>query len=139
MIFQSPQYTVPGLAHLFDELKHKIIFTPSRRLPIISAFLYVAECLTVGELLNVNYLHYAYDKTFVVAQNDQLVILHISGTTDYLKPVLWTHSWAVSFIQQKQWSAPSDTDSLDKMQQGTRLLSMLPIFRVSQAKLTLIS
>ena len=139
MIFPSPRYTVPGFAHLFDDPNHKIIFTPSRRLPIISAFLYVAQCRTVEELFNVNHPHYAYDKRFVAAQDDQLVILHISGTTDYLKPVVWMHSWAVGFIQQKQWSAPPDIDSLNKMQQGTRLLSMLLIFCVSQAKLTLIS
>lgn len=83
------------------------------------------------ELLDQEYPSYPFDKTFEEARNEPLVVLHTSGTTGFPKPVIWTHDWAASFVQQRSLSPPPGFDFADNMLLRKRLLSLMPPFHVS--------
>lgn len=137
MVFPSPRYSVDGLGRLLiNELQCKTMLTTHKRLPIVSAFLAhhplnLIECPSLSELLDRPNDDFKYDKTFSTACNEPLVVLHTSGTTHDPKPVIWTHGWAASYFWQNQLEPPIGYESLDRTQQGVRLINMLPVFHVS--------
>lgn len=144
MVFPSPKYSIPGLEHLLTELKCKTMLTPTASPLIVSAFLAGHSLATLDvpstdDLLAGEHPHYPFDKTFETARHEPLIVLHTSGTTSHPKPIVWTHDYAASFSQQNQLEPPPGYESMDKVLQGVRLLSVMPAFHVSQMSITSVS
>ncbi len=136
MVFPSPGYSVAGLAILLDELKCKTILAPSKSPTIVPAFLALhplnlVKVQEVEEILANEYPHFNYQKSFVSARQEPLVVLHTSGTTSHPKPILWTHDYAASLIQQNQSEPPPGKQSVMRFCDGNRLIPMLPVYHVS--------
>ena len=141
MVFPSPGYSIAGLAVLLDELKCKTILAPSTSPSIVPAFLTIHPLKLVNvpeieELLAKEHPHFAFEKSFKNARQEPLVVLHTSGTTSHPKPVLWTHDYAASFIQQNHWEPPPGKESVSEICDGNRLIPMLPAYHVSRRNLT---
>ena len=60
----------------------------------------------IEELLAKTYPHSTFEKTFESAYHEPLVVLHTSGSTSHPKPVVWTHDFAASLIQQIKLEPP---------------------------------
>lgn len=136
MVSPSPKYSLAGLEHLLGELHCKTLLTIPECPSIVSAYLKVHETTvlnvpSVEALLSTEYRHYPYHKGFAKARTEPLVVLHTSGSTSHPKPIIWTHDYAASFIQQHQRRPPSGFESMDKLYQGNRLIPLLPPFHVS--------
>ena len=86
----------------------------------------------IEELLVKDHPHFAFEKTFENARQEPLVVLHTSGSTSHPKPVLWTHDYAASFIQQNQLEPPPGKESVGKICNGKRLVPLLPAYHVSR-------
>jgi len=135
MLFTSPRNSIPAHGKLFESLDSCILITSSPRPPVVNAIvsahpLRVLEVPSLQELLNTTYPHYPYNKTFLEAKNEPLVVLHTSGTTGFPKPVIWTHDWAAAYQKWNMPDAPEGYTSRDKLFQGNRMISLLPPFHV---------
>ena len=144
MIFPSPRYSITGLAYLLDELICKIIITPLESPEIVPDFLAIhsLNLLIVEEvegLLAKEHPHFAFDKRIETARHEPLVVLHTSGTTSHLKPILLTHDYAASFVQQNPWEPTPAKESVDMIYHGNGLLTILPVSHVSRLALDDIS
>ena len=124
MVFPSSLYSAPVLADLLADLDCKTILTSSRHPQNLSTFiaahpLKVFELPSVEKLLGEDHPHFPYDKTFLTARDDPIVVMHTSGSTGKPKPVTWTNDWAASFVQQNHWNPPSGFEYLDFLHHGT--------------------
>lgn len=133
MIFPSPKYSLAGLEQLLKDLRCKMFLVLPSSPPVVSEYLTAHEpsvlnVPTVEFLLNTEFPHYPFGKSFATARNEPLVALHTSGSTSHPKPIIWTHDYAASFIQQHQRMPPPEFESVDKFYQGNRLIPMLPPF-----------
>ena len=136
MVFPSSKYSLAGLEKLLAELDCKVFLTIPEAPPVVSAFLKAHKAPelsvpTVFDLLNTEFPFFPLDKTFSTARKEPLVSLHTSGSTSYPKPMVYTHDYAASFIQQYQYEPPPRFDSVDKLCQGNRLVPMLPVSHAS--------
>lgn len=137
MVFPSPGYSIAGLAVLLDGLHCKPILAPSTSPKIVQAFLALhslkmVDVQEIEELLAKDHPHFALEKTFENARQEPLVVLHTSGSTSHPKPVLWTHDYATSVMQQNQLESPPGTESIGKICNGKRLIPLLPPYHVSR-------
>ena len=135
MVFPSPVYSIAGLAALLGELHCKTILAPSASPKIVDAVialhsLKLVKVQEVEELLAKDHPHFAFDKTFENARQEPLVVLHTSGSTSHPKPILWTHDYAASVIQQNQLEPPPNKESVGKICNGKRLVPLLPAYHV---------
>ena len=131
MVFPSPVYGTPGLVSLLDRLDCKIILASSKKLPVIPKLLeerqwQVHEIPGLSELLNHDFPYFPFDKTFETARSEPLVVVHTSGTTGAPKPLVWTHDWAASWIQQNQATPPEGFTSLEYLTHGIELCAVAP-------------
>ena len=136
MVFPSPKYSLAGLEYLLNELHCTTILTTPEYPQVVSMYLKthdisVLNVPPVEDLLHTEYPQFLCGKTFSTACKQPLVVLHTSGSTSHPKPVIWTHDYAASFIQQHQLTPPTTYDSVDKFYQGNRLLPLLSPFHVS--------
>ena len=136
MVFPSPSYSIAGLAILLDGLQCKTILAPSTRPKIVQEFLALhplkaVDVQEVEELLAMDHPHFAFEKTFESARQEPLVVLHTSGSTSHPKPVLWTHDYATSVIQQNQLEAPTGKEFVGNICNGKRLIPFIPPYHVS--------
>lgn len=135
MVFPSPKYSLAGLESLMEDLDVRVFLTVPNTPPVASAYLEthkvpVLSVPTVADFLDKEYRHYSFPKAFASSRMEPLVCLHTSGSTSHPKPIIWTHDFAASFLQQQQVSPPPGFDSMDKYYHGTRLLLMMPPFHV---------
>ncbi|KAJ8060459.1 hypothetical protein OCU04_010783 [Sclerotinia nivalis] len=86
---------------------------------------------SVDELLDKNYEHFPFSKTFNEAKNEPLVCLHTSGTTGLPKPVIYTHDFVATYMRMVQLVPPEGFESREKEYQCTRILMNLPPFHAS--------
>jgi long-subunit acyl-CoA synthetase (AMP-forming) len=84
-------------------------------------------------LLNTEYVHFPFDKTFETARSEPLVVVHTSGTTGAPKPLIWTHDWVASFIQHNQQLPPPGFISQEQPTHGVELCSVAPPNHVRSA------
>ena len=136
MVFPSSTYGTAGLVGLLDCLDCKIVLTASRQLPIISrllkeSHLTVNEIPSLTELLDRGYPHFPFDKTFQAARSEPLVVVHTSGSTGIPKPLIYTHDWAASWMQQNQWQPPEGYVSLEHLCHGIEVCAIVPPNHVS--------
>ncbi|KAL5041190.1 hypothetical protein BDW71DRAFT_212375 [Aspergillus fruticulosus] len=143
LLLCSPRNTLAGYKALFDALKVKTILAAGPPyVPIVNTIMMehsmkllpIADC---DRLLGTKYPHYPYDKRFVDASNEPLLVLHTSGTTALPKPIIITHNWVSSWSQSLHEDPPAGTESLDRLHQGNRVLVMMPPFHAGNLMPTL--
>ncbi|KAF7869757.1 hypothetical protein EAF04_004541 [Stromatinia cepivora] len=69
---------------------------------------------SVDELLDKNYEHFPFSKTFNEAKDEPLVCLHTSGTTGLPKPVIYTHDFVATYVRMGQLVPPAGFESREK-------------------------
>lgn len=88
------------------------------------------ESPTLHEMLDEVHPHYTFVKTFAEAQQEPLVVVPTSGTTAVPKPIVYTHDFAASYIQQGQLEPLPGFESQVSLVQSNRLYMTLPFFHV---------
>lgn len=78
------------------QLNCKTLLLPTKRPPDVDSILdiygmRVFQIPELTDLLDQTHPDYPFDKTFDEARSETLIVLHISGTTGFPKPVIWTH------------------------------------------------
>jgi acyl-coenzyme A synthetase/AMP-(fatty) acid ligase len=139
MLFISPSYSRVAHVNLMKQLNCKTMLVPTIRPDVVNTILEVYEMRVyqipeLKDLLDQDYTHYPYEKTFDEARSEPLVALHTSGTTGLPKPVIWTHDWASSFAEERYLAPPSGFDLMDGLVQGARMFSLMPPFHVSRPR-----
>ena len=98
---------------------------------LVSAFpLKIIKSPTLHEVLDNEYPHYPFPKTFATARKEPLVVVHTSGTTAVPKPIIYTHDFGASYIQQAQLEPPPGFESQTALIQANCLFVTLPFFHV---------
>ncbi|KAI0436490.1 hypothetical protein F4803DRAFT_556958 [Xylaria telfairii] len=142
LLLCSPRNTLAGYAALFSALKVKAILVADPP-PIVNTLTAKYKSIpllnipSIPRLLNTKYPHYAFDKRFVTARDEPLLVLHTSGTTSLPKPIIITHDWVSSWVQALHETPPPGTESLDVLHHGNRVLVMMPPFHAGNLMPTL--
>lgn len=141
MIFPSPTYAVVGLADLLNRVECETILMSSRDLDVVKRLSqnsqpsFREDCFheipSLADLLDEEYPHYPYDKTFDKARSEPLVMVHTSGTTGIPKPLIYSHDWLASWNEQCQASPPEGYTSLESVCHGVEICAMSPPNHVS--------
>jgi acyl-coenzyme A synthetase/AMP-(fatty) acid ligase len=135
MIFPSNSYNIGGLTKLLDPLGCKTILLSSKQMDIGSKLSHAKwnlhEIPSLTELLDREYRHFPFMKTFEEARSEPLVVVHTSGTTGAPKPVIWTHDWAAAFVQRNQAAPPYGHASIDSLYRGLECCPATPPNHVS--------
>jgi acyl-coenzyme A synthetase/AMP-(fatty) acid ligase len=121
---------------LFTHLDCSILITTNPPPPTLAAIpetkiLRHLSALSVQELLNTEYDHFPFEKTFEEARNEPLVALHTTGTTGHPKPIVYTHDYAAAHTRMIQLQPIEGYVPLERSYQGGRLFFLLPPFHVS--------
>ncbi|CAG8971674.1 hypothetical protein HYALB_00003142 [Hymenoscyphus albidus] len=131
MIFPSPTYAIAGVTRLLDRVDCKCILMSSGQLDIIKKLsqhtgrqLYSIPSFET--LLNEEYPHYPFDKTFESAREEPLVMVHTSGTTGMPKPLIYTHDWVATWVEQCQTSPIEGHMSLESICFGIEICAVGP-------------
>ncbi|KAF2190026.1 acetyl-CoA synthetase-like protein [Zopfia rhizophila CBS 207.26] len=133
MLFPSPRFSTVAMIELMKRLDAKNMLLPKTHPPVVAAILEANpmphfDIPELNELLDVEYPHYPYDKSFEEARGEPLIALHTSGSTGFPKPVVWTHDWANSYGEELYLEPPEGFGSMTGLMLGCRLLSMFPVF-----------
>lgn len=136
VLLSSPRNSIPAHVNLFELLNCQVLITPTPRPQAVTTItaahdIRVLEIPTVDELLNTKWPHYPFHKTFEDARNEPLLVLHTSGTTGFPKPILWTHDFAASWLQQITMKAPRGYENAHELWYRGRLFFLFPPFHVS--------
>lgn len=143
MIFPSPSYPLVGLTKLLDQLECKKVLTSNNEYDIVSKLSTesgrdIHEVPSLSKLLDEEYEQYPFNKTFQSARLEPLIVLHTSGTTGMPKPLIYTHDWVASWIEQNQLLAPEGHTSLEHSIHGIEICSVAPANHVSSSLLMII-
>lgn len=139
MLLISPRNSVSDHISLFKATESRGLLTPIEPcLPVVTSLLKehsirVINSPSLGQLLDGDYPHYPFPKTFMEARDEPLVVVHTSGTTTVPKPIIYTHDFAASYMQWGQLEAPPGSESQVSLVQSNRLIVTLPFFHVSSA------
>jgi acyl-CoA synthetase (AMP-forming)/AMP-acid ligase II len=136
MIFPSPSYPLIGLTKLLDQLECQTVLSSANKYDIVSKLSTESgrsthEIPSLSKLLDEEYEHYPFDKTFESAKSEPLIVVHTSGTTGMPKPLIYTHGWVASWIDQNQLPAPEGHTSLEHIIHGIEVCSVAPANHVS--------
>jgi acyl-CoA synthetase (AMP-forming)/AMP-acid ligase II len=135
MIFPSTGYSIGGLTNLLNGLECKTILLSSKQMDIVSTLSHTQwkfhQIPSLAELLDKEYPHFPFTKTFEEARSEPLVVIHTSGTTGAPKPVIWTHDWAAAFVQRNQARPPTGYVSVDYGYHGIECCPATPPNHVS--------
>ncbi|PQE07334.1 NRPS-like enzyme protein [Rutstroemia sp. NJR-2017a WRK4] len=131
MIFPSPGYPLIGLTKLLGQLECQKVLTSSNKYDIVSKLSSESgrdthEIPSLSKLLDQEYEHYPFNKTFESAKSEPLIVVHTSGTTGMPKPLIYTHGWVASWIEQNQLPVPKGHTSLEHIIHGIEASSLLP-------------
>ncbi|KAL9055571.1 MAG: hypothetical protein Q9162_003468 [Coniocarpon cinnabarinum] len=136
LLLPSPSYAAEGIVRLLNQTQCKTILTSSKRLPVVSKIaatqdFQILDIDPVETILQEPRRAFPFAKTFEEAHSEPLCILHTSGSTGSLKPIVWSHEWASNFMRQTLRTAPEGFESQEKQWQGGELFPLLPAYHVS--------
>lgn len=85
---------------------------------------------SVEDLLDTDFSHYGFEKTFKGARLEPLAIVHTSGSTGFPKPLIWSHETAARMMNMwaEGTSPVKGARLLDSFVKGQRLLNCFPPF-----------
>ncbi|KAF9737834.1 hypothetical protein PMIN02_001133 [Paraphaeosphaeria minitans] len=134
--FTSPRNSVAAHGALFDKLQCQVLLTPEPAPPATEQIINThpmkhLHVPSVADLLEKEYPHYAYNKTYAAAHTDPLVVVHTSGSTGIPKPLIWTHETIARHQNYCALEPPSGFQSIDKLHQGKRMLNAFPPFHAA--------
>ncbi|KAL4865150.1 hypothetical protein BDV12DRAFT_200434 [Aspergillus spectabilis] len=135
LLLCSPRNTLAGYQALLGALEVQTVLVagPPYALPILDTIMGSCRMRQLliappDQLLAIKSHHYPFNKRFMDAANEPLLVLHTSGTTALPKPIIITHNWVSSWVQSLHEDPPHGTESLDRLHQGNRVLVMMPPF-----------
>ncbi|KAI8623145.1 putative NRPS-like enzyme [Xylariaceae sp. FL1651] len=133
LFLTSPRNSPEAHRALFNSLKCRTLVTTEPLSPPALAILDAVKpghlsIPSVGELLRKQHQPYPYYKTFQMARQDPVMIMHTSGTTGLPKPIIWTHETAARQYNCVATDPPEGIPSLDEFYHGKRVISTLPPF-----------
>ncbi|VUC22344.1 unnamed protein product [Clonostachys rosea] len=127
-------YGVPA-AHqaLFDALGIQVLLSPEPTPPAANSVLDTLSPLhvkvpSIDNLLETKHAPYAYTKTWQQGRSDPIWIIHTSGSTGIPKPLVWTQDAALRNSAWAKEPAPPNTQSIDSLYLGKRVMVTLPPF-----------
>ncbi|KAM0145363.1 hypothetical protein ACHAP3_000490 [Botrytis cinerea] len=105
---------------------------------IIALYDKVLRAPTLEKLFSENFPHFKFEKSFQEVKTEPLVILHTSGTTDFPKPIIWTHEYVASYVKERRLDPPKGFESTDRLKLGGKLICSFPPAHASLTWVTLI-
>ncbi|KAF7595540.1 hypothetical protein BBP40_005575 [Aspergillus hancockii] len=136
MFLTSPRNSVVAHNSLFACLNCTKFVATAPRLPPVAAILdahqlEVLEVPGVDELVNTEYPHFKYTKTYPEAATENLVVVHTSGSTGIPKPIFFNHDTSVKHMHMSVLDPPEGFESQDSWLMGKRLFLTLPPFHAA--------
>ncbi|GAA87321.1 NRPS-like enzyme [Aspergillus luchuensis] len=136
MFLTSPRNSVAAHRSLLDRLNCTKLVAPVPRPPPITAILEaqtldVLEVPSIDDLLNTEYPHFEYAKTYPEAAGETFAVIHTSGSTGIPKPIVWTHDTAVKHMHMTELGAPVGFESLHRYLFGKRMFLVPPPFHAA--------
>jgi acyl-CoA synthetase (AMP-forming)/AMP-acid ligase II len=136
MLLTSPRNSLEGQLDLLNKTDCKVILSargyniqPELLSQSGASLLHVQELeelLATGEINKYN-----FSKSFEAAVKDPFVVLHTSGSTGLLKPVILTHGWPTAFDSHSRLPELNGYSALFPELGNKRTFSSLPPFHVS--------
>ncbi|ATZ55468.1 hypothetical protein BCIN_12g00620 [Botrytis cinerea B05.10] len=105
---------------------------------IIALYDKVLRAPTLEKLFSENFPHFKFEKSFQEVKTEPLVILHTSSTTDFPKPIIWTHEYVASYVKERRLDPPKGFESIDRLMLGGKLICSFPPAHASLTWVTLI-
>ncbi|KAJ5083746.1 NRPS-like enzyme [Penicillium angulare] len=136
MFLTSPRNSAIAHQSLLKRLNCKTLITSSPRPPpaniILEAYpLNVLEAPGLDELLDIQYPHFPFSKTWPEASKETLLVLHTSGSTGIPKPIFWSHDTAWKSMASLLLSPPEGYESLDEWNMNKRMYLVPPPFHAA--------
>ncbi|KAI1763791.1 putative NRPS-like enzyme [Hypoxylon sp. FL1150] len=133
LFLTSPRNSPAAHRGLFSSLKCRTLLTTDPAPPSVHSILEAVQprkftIPSIESLLEENYPHFNFDKSYEQARWDPLYVIHTSGSTGLPKPLIWTHETSARHNNFCDREPPAAVSSLDRMLQGKRVLSTLPPF-----------
>ncbi|OOF90646.1 hypothetical protein ASPCADRAFT_178602 [Aspergillus carbonarius ITEM 5010] len=91
----------------------------------------VLDVPSVDDLVNKEYPHFDFHKTYPEAAEETLAVIHTSGSTGIPKPIFWTHDTASKHMHMTALDPPEDFDSQDSRLFGKRIFLVPPPFHAA--------
>ena len=134
--FPAPAHTFESLSRLFQNVGGYLIVTADPNHSLVRRYSEVwptkiVNIPRVTDLLDVKHNSVPYNKIYMDAHDEPLVVLHTSGSVTDTKPHYWNHAWVAAFVDGINLPAPQGFSNLSTMLQGKRVLNMMPHHHVS--------
>ncbi|KAF2260803.1 acetyl-CoA synthetase-like protein [Lojkania enalia] len=132
----SPRNSISAHGALFEQVKCHMMLTPKPTPPAVKSILSAhsmkhLQVPSVAELLDKEYPHYSYHKTFQMARMEPFVIIHTSGSTGTPKPLIWTHESAARASNQGALDPPPGFQTLGRLFQDKLIFNTFPPFHAA--------
>ncbi|KAI1445617.1 putative NRPS-like enzyme [Annulohypoxylon stygium] len=129
----SPRNSAAAHRSLFDALNCRTLVTTDPTPPSVPPILEAVKprqlvAPSVEELLEKDYPHFPFDKTFDQVRWDPVFIIHTSGSTGLPKPMIWTHETARRHHKFTSSLPPDGVTSIDQLTRGKRVIATVPPF-----------
>lgn len=85
---------------------------------------------TLFDLLDRQYAHYPYRKTFAASKDEKLVMVQTSGTTSTPKLVTYTHAFAAAYVRWSNQPPPKGYENTMDLTSIRTSFSPFPFFHV---------
>jgi thioester reductase-like protein/acyl-coenzyme A synthetase/AMP-(fatty) acid ligase/aryl carrier-like protein len=133
LFLNSPRNSVAAHVKLFERLKCTKLLSPEPKPAPVSTILEAHSMQhvavpSVENLLDKQYPHYVYDKTFKEARSEPFMVIHTSGSTGFPKPLIYTNETAARNMSMLAQDPPARIRSMDRLVQGKRVLNCFPPF-----------
>ncbi|KAF9892148.1 hypothetical protein FE257_002554 [Aspergillus nanangensis] len=136
MFLTSPRNSVEAHGSLFQRLNCIKLVAPVPRPPPVTAIqeavaLDILDAPSVDELLQTEYSHFPFEKSYPAAAGETLAVIHTSGSTGIPKPIFWTHDTACKSMHMGTLDPPEGFDSQDRWCFGKRMFLVPPPFHAA--------
>ncbi|PWY91620.1 NRPS-like enzyme [Aspergillus sclerotioniger CBS 115572] len=136
MFLTSPRNSVAAHSSLLKRLNCTKLVAPVPRPASVTAILEaqtldVLDVPSVDDLVNKEYPHFDFHKSYPEAAEESLAVIHTSGSTGIPKPIFWTHDTASKHMHMTVLDPPEGFDSQDSRLFGKRMFLVPPPFHAA--------
>ncbi|KAL9094874.1 MAG: hypothetical protein Q9165_002823 [Trypethelium subeluteriae] len=136
LFLTSPRNSVAAHFKLFERLKCTKLLSPDPKPAAVSAILEEPGMQhfavpSAQTLLDQDYPHFEFAKTFDEARHEPFMIIHTSGSTGFPKPMTYTHETMARNINAMVQDPPAGFRSVCRLVQGKRLMNAFPPFHAA--------
>ncbi|RAK99268.1 NRPS-like enzyme [Aspergillus ibericus CBS 121593] len=136
MFLTSPRNSVAAHSSLLQRLNCTKLVAPVPRPPPVTAILEaqtldVLDVPSVDDLINTEYPHFEFTKTYPEAARETLAVIHTSGSTGIPKPIFWTHDTACKHMHMTALDPPEGFENQHQWLFGKRIFLVPPPFHAA--------